>query len=63
MQTLVIHSKSKENIKLLFDIAKKMGDKPVIENHTSQSLDKGLKELKQILAGKKKPKKLDDLLK
>ncbi len=62
METLVIQSKSKSNIKLLFDLAKKLGDKPVIENETAQSIDKGLKEVKQILSGKKKAKTLDDLL-
>ena len=62
METLVIHSKSKSNIKLLFEIAKKMGEKPLIENEAAQSIDKGLKDLKQILSGKKKAKSLDDLL-
>ena len=62
METLVIHSKSKSNIKLLFDLAKKLGDKPVIENETAQSIDRGLKDVKQILSGKKKAKTLDDLL-
>lgn len=62
METLVIHSKSKANIKLLFELAKKMGEKPLIENETAQSIDKGLKDLKQILSGKKKAKSLDDLL-
>ncbi len=58
METLVI----KSNIKLLFDLAIKMGDKPFIENTSSKSLDNGLKDLKQILSGKRKPKTLDDLL-
>ena len=51
METLVIQSKS--NIKLLFELAKKLGDKPVIENETAQSIDRGLKDLKQIINGKK----------
>jgi len=62
METLVIQSKSKSNIKLLFELAKKLGDKPVIENETAQSIDKGLKDLKQIINGKRKAKTLDDLL-
>jgi hypothetical protein len=60
METLVIQSKS--NIKLLFELAKKLGDKPVIENETAQSIDRGLKDLKQIINGKRKAKTLDDLL-
>lgn len=62
METLVIKSKSKSNIKLLFELAIKMGDKPFIENIASKSLDSGLKDLKQIISGKRKPKTLDDLL-
>lgn len=62
METLVIQSKSKSNIKLLFELAKKLGDKPVIENEIAQSIDKGLKDVKQILSGKRKAKTLDDLL-
>lgn len=62
MDTLVIHSKSKANIKLLFELAKKMGEKPVIESETAQSIDRGLKDLKNILSGKLKPKTLEDLL-
>ncbi len=62
MDTLVIHSKSKANIKLLFELAKKMGENPVIESKTAQSIDRGLKDLKNILTGKTKPKTLEDLL-
>lgn len=79
METLVIQSKSKAHIKLLFDLAKQLGDKPTIEknktkvlngiskpkfieNKATMSLDRGLKDLKQILNGKRKPKTLDDLL-
>jgi len=46
----------------LFDLAKQLGDKPFIENSASQSLDRGLKDLKQIISGKRKAKTLDDLL-
>lgn len=62
METIVIKSKSKANIKLLFELAKKMGDKPFIESEEAQSIDRGLKDLKLILTGKRKPKTLDDLL-
>jgi hypothetical protein len=62
METLVIQSKSKEHIKLLFDLAKQLGDKPFIENAASQSLDRGLKDLKKIISGKRKAKTLDELL-
>ena len=62
METLVIQSKSKSNIKLLFELAKKLGDKQFIENETAKSIDRGLKELKQIISGKRKAKTLDDLL-
>lgn len=62
METLIIQSKSKSTIKLLFDLARKMGATPVVESHSAQCLDEGLKELKDILKGKKTPKRLDDLL-
>jgi hypothetical protein len=62
METLVIRSKSKENIKLLFEIAEKIGEKPVIEGHTAQSIDRGLKDIKAILSGEKKAKSLEKLL-
>ena len=62
METLVIQSKSKANLRLLFELAKKLGEKPVIESQTAQSIDRGLKDLKNILNGKIKPKTLEDLL-
>jgi hypothetical protein len=62
METLIINSSSKENIKLLFGIAKKMGEKPVIEKPILKSFSKSLKELDIIIKGKKKATKLDDLL-
>jgi hypothetical protein len=62
METLVIRSKSKKNIKLLFEIAQKIGEKPVIESQVEQSIDRGLKEVKAILSGEKKAKSLDELL-
>ena len=61
METLIIKSKSKTAIRLLFEIAKKMGEKPIIESHSAKSLDKGLKELNDILKGKKKAKPLEEL--
>lgn len=62
METLIINSSSKENIKLLFGIAKKMGESPVIEKPVLKSFSKSLKELDQIIKGKKKATKLEDLL-
>jgi len=62
METITIQSTSKTHIKLLFDLAKQLGDKPFIENVASKSLDSGLKDMKRILSGKRKPKTLDDLL-
>ncbi len=61
MKTLVIQSNSKANIKLLYDLAKKIGENPVIEGPVARSVDRGLKDLQRILKGKK-AKKLDDLI-
>lgn len=62
METLVIRSNSKKNIRLLFEIAEKIGENPVIESHVIQSIDRGLKEVKAILVGEKSAKSLDELL-
>ena len=62
METLVVRSRSKKNIKLLFEIAEKIGERPVIESQTAQSIDRGLKEVKAILSGKKRAKSLEELL-
>ena len=62
METLVVRSNSKKNIKLLFELAQKIGENPVIENQTAQSIDRGLKEVKAILSGKKQAKTLEELL-
>ncbi len=62
METLIIKSESKSTIKLLFELAKKLGAKPVLEKPSEIALDKGLKELRQILNGTKQPKRLEDLI-
>ena len=62
METIVVRSSSKKNIKLLFELAERIGEKPVIESHTAQSIDRGLKEVNAILRGKKKAKSLEKLL-
>lgn len=77
METLVIQSKSKAHIKLLFDLAKQLGDIPTIEkskpktlgrvgkrkfSKTEMEFAKGLISVKMIKEGKLKPNKLSDLL-
>lgn len=62
METLVVCSRSKKYIKLLYELAEKIGEKPIIESQTAQSIDRGLKEVKAILDGEKKAKTLEELL-
>lgn len=62
METLVVRSRSKIYIKLLYELAEKIGEKPIIESQTAQSIDRGLKEVKAILDGEKKAKTLEELL-
>jgi hypothetical protein len=62
METLVVRSRSKIYIKLLYELSEKIGEKPIIESQTAQSIDRGLKEVKAILDGEKKAKTLEELL-
>jgi hypothetical protein len=77
METLVIQSNSKAHIKILFDLAKQLGDKPTIEktkikaltganktkfNSIEKEFAKSLNSVKLIKSGKLKPNKLSDLL-
>lgn len=71
METLIIQSKSKEHIKILFELAILLGDKPTIERKAiKRKLSKvesefadSLKNVKLIKKGKLKPNRLTDLLK
>lgn len=74
METLIIQSKSKSNIKLLFDLAKKLGDAAKVEkagisgvgknklSRIEREFAKSLNSVKLIKSGKVKANKLSDLL-
>jgi hypothetical protein len=64
METLIIRSNSKSNIRLLMELAKKMGEKPVIETKPDimAEIEESLKEVKQMKEGKKPKKTLGSLL-
>ncbi len=64
MEVLIIRSNSKSNIKLLAELAKKMGEKPILEKKMSimDEIEESLSEVKQMKEGKKPKKTLEDLL-
>ena len=64
METLIIHSKSKSNIRLLSELAKKMGEKPIVETKTDimDEIAEAFKEVKQMKEGKKPKKTLRSLI-
>ena len=65
MQSITIQSKSKKNIDILFQLAKQLGDKPIIEKSVSRAeseFAKSLNSVQLIKSGKLKPNKLSDLL-
>jgi len=64
MEVLIIRSNSKSNIKLLAQLAKKMGEKPILEKKMSimDEIEESLSEVKQMKEGKKPKKTLEDLL-
>ena len=64
MEVLIIRSNSKSNIKLLAELAKKMGEKPILEKKMSimDEIEESLSEVKQMKEGKKPKKTLGDLL-
>ncbi|MGV8829074.1 MAG: hypothetical protein ACWA6U_12225 [Breznakibacter sp.] len=64
MEVLIIRSNSKSNIKLLAQLAKKMGEKPILEKKMSimDEIEESLSEVKQMKEGTKPKKTLEDLL-
>ncbi|TCO11020.1 hypothetical protein [Natronoflexus pectinivorans] len=65
MDTIILQSNSKNDLKLIAEIAKKMGVTVVKKNSSSSIMDEieqGLKEVKLMKEGKLQKKPLNDLI-
>lgn len=68
MAKIILSSNSADNLRLISELAQKMGVKvETIEEKSKgekliQQIEQGLKEVKEIQTGKKKRKSLNDLL-